>query len=191
MVGQTVSGYSVLPDTPAHRPSQLSPVSVMTDIFIRPCPALVCFLGPGVAPLTNWSWSLPWKSKNTSADPTASTAWHNSSLVCMVGITYAYIDMAFGFMGTFWIKILFFNLHLLLSWMFEHDCLDTCCFGVLYFCICTCSAQLSMFHMERCSRNTLIIIIIINYNLAYFVASTKQHPILKIILPALLSVMHE
>ena len=32
---------------------------------------------------------------------------------------------------------------------------------VLYFCICTCSAQLSMFHMERCSRNTLIIIIII------------------------------
>ena len=32
---------------------------------------------------------------------------------------------------------------------------------VLYFCIWTCSAQLSMFHMERHSRNTLIIIIII------------------------------
>ena len=35
---------------------------------------------------------------------------------------------------------------------------------VLYFCICTCSAQfflLSMSHMERCPRNTLIIIIII------------------------------
>ena len=32
---------------------------------------------------------------------------------------------------------------------------------VLYFCSCTCSAQLSMFHMERRSRNTLIIIIII------------------------------
>ena len=32
---------------------------------------------------------------------------------------------------------------------------------VLYFCICTCSVQLSMFHMERRSRNTLIIIIII------------------------------
>ena len=31
---------------------------------------------------------------------------------------------------------------------------------VLYFCICTCSAQLSMFHMESRSRNTLIIIII-------------------------------
>ena len=28
---------------------------------------------------------------------------------------------------------------------------------VLYFCICTCSAQLSMFHMERRSRNTFII----------------------------------
>ena len=32
---------------------------------------------------------------------------------------------------------------------------------VLYFCICTCSAYLSMFHMERRSRNTLITIIII------------------------------
>ena len=30
---------------------------------------------------------------------------------------------------------------------------------VLYFCICTCSEQLSMFHIERRSRNTLIIII--------------------------------
>ena len=29
------------------------------------------------------------------------------------------------------------------------------------FCMCTCSAQLSMFHMERLSRNMLIIIIII------------------------------
>ena len=35
---------------------------------------------------------------------------------------------------------------------------------ILYFCICTCSAQLSMFHMERRSRNTLIIIIIIIIN---------------------------
>ena len=31
---------------------------------------------------------------------------------------------------------------------------------VSQFCICPCSAQLSMFHMERCSKNTLIIIII-------------------------------
>ena len=32
---------------------------------------------------------------------------------------------------------------------------------VLYFSICTCSAQLSMFHMERRSRNTLTIIVIV------------------------------
>ena len=32
---------------------------------------------------------------------------------------------------------------------------------VLYFCICTCSAQLSMFHLERRSRNTITIIMII------------------------------
>ena len=32
---------------------------------------------------------------------------------------------------------------------------------VLYFCTCTCSVQLSMFHMERCSRSMPIIIIII------------------------------
>ena len=30
---------------------------------------------------------------------------------------------------------------------------------VLYFCICTCSAQLSMFDMERHSRKKFIIII--------------------------------
>ena len=30
---------------------------------------------------------------------------------------------------------------------------------VSYFCICTCSAQLSMFHMERRSRNTLIFMV--------------------------------
>ena len=29
---------------------------------------------------------------------------------------------------------------------------------VLYFRICTCPTQLSMFHMERSSRNTVIII---------------------------------
>ena len=37
--------------------------------------------------------------------------------------------------------------------------LNTC---VLYFCIGTCSAQLSMFYMEMRSRNMLIIIIIID-----------------------------
>ena len=42
---------------------------------------------------------------------------------------------------------------------------------VLYFCICTCSVQLSMFHMERRSRNTLIIIIIIIINYLTLVSS--------------------
>ena len=35
---------------------------------------------------------------------------------------------------------------------------------VLYFCICPCSAQLSMFRRERRSRNMHIVTIIINYD---------------------------
>ena len=52
---------------------------------------------------------------------------------------------------------------------------------VLYFCICTCSAQLSMFHMESHSRNPLIIIIIIIisqvvlHSLAALSAANRQH----------------
>ena len=44
---------------------------------------------------------------------------------------------------------------------------DAC---VLYFCICTCSAQLSVFHMERHSRNTLITIIIITILLTWILS---------------------
>ena len=44
---------------------------------------------------------------------------------------------------------------------------------VLHFCICTCSVQLSMSHMERCSRNTLIIIIIIIIVMCLFVCVTE------------------
>ena len=72
----------------------------------------------------------------------------------MVGVIFVYVD-------TVWVLWVFF---FMLSWMFQHDYLDTDCFVclacALYFCICTCSVQLSMFHMERRSRNTLIIIII-------------------------------
>ena len=44
--------------------------------------------------------------------------------------------------------------------MFEHDCFDTYCFGCLIcmgfiFLACACSAQLSMFNMERRSGNTI------------------------------------
>ena len=91
---------------------------------------------------------------------------HNSSVVCMVGITYVYIDTVFGFYGYILLFFLsFLNTHLYslvgcLS-MIGHMLLGVLYACVLYFSICTCSAQLSMFHMERRSRNTLIIIIII------------------------------
>ena len=59
----------------------------------------------------------------------------------------------------FFFSSFFFFLH---RWTFQYDYLDTCCFECLIrmcfaFLYCPCSAQLSMFHMERRSRNTLII----------------------------------
>ena len=40
--------------------------------------------------------------------------------------------------------------------VWTHGALGVLYACVLYLCICTCSAQLSMFHMERHSRNMLI-----------------------------------
>ena len=51
------------------------------------------------------------------------------SLVCMVGVILVYTDMVFGFYG------FFLFLLLLLSWMFQHDYLDTSWFECL---ICMC-----------------------------------------------------
>ena len=51
----------------------------------------------------------------------------------MVGITYVYIDMISVFNG--YVAFDFSNPSLLLSWMFEHDCLDTQCFGC-HVCMC-------------------------------------------------------
>ena len=45
--------------------------------------------------------------------------------------------------------------------MFQHDCLDTCCFECL-ICVCFGIFVFAPVHMERHSRNKLIIIIIIN-----------------------------
>ena len=45
---------------------------------------------------------------------------------------------------------------------------------VLYFCICTCSAQLTRFHMERRSRNTLIIIIIVIIIITFIIIISEQ-----------------
>ena len=42
-----------------------------------------------------------------------------------------------------------------------HAVWRVCYTCVLYFCICTCSAQLSVFHMERQSRSTMIIIVLL------------------------------
>ena len=60
----------------------------------------------------------------------------------MVRITYVYIEMVFGFYGVFWGFFLYPSL--LLGWMIEHDCLDTCCFGCL-MCMCFVFLYLHMF----------------------------------------------
>ena len=64
---------------------------------------------------------------------------HNSSSVFIVGITYVDIDI-FAFYGC----ILFSPSYpsLLLSLMFEHDCLDTCCLGCP---VCMCFVFLYLF----------------------------------------------
>ena len=46
--------------------------------------------------------------------------------VCVIISLYVYIDTVFGFYGIFFP---------LFSWMFQHDCLDICCFECL---ICMC-----------------------------------------------------
>ena len=51
------------------------------------------------------------------------------------------------FMGPFILKYP----SLLLSWMYEHDCVDTCCFGRL-ICMSFVFLYLPLFHMERRSR---------------------------------------
>ena len=67
---------------------------------------------------------------------------HNSQLVCMVGITYLFIDTIFAFYGYIDLFGVFYNRFLLLSWIFEHDCLDACCFGYL---LCMCFKILYLF----------------------------------------------
>ena len=61
----------------------------------------------------------------------------------MVRITYLYIDTVFGFCGYF-LKKKKIKQSLLLSWMFEPDCLDTCCFGCL-ICMCFVFLYLHIF----------------------------------------------
>ena len=89
-----------------------------------------------------------------------------------------YIDTVFGFYGVFclfgWV---FFNCLVgcfsMIVW--THAGLSVLYAMYLYFCICPCSAQLSMSHMERCSRNTLIFINIIIVSSPEHLAKISQH----------------
>ena len=58
-----------------------------------------------------------------------------SSLVCMVGVVFVYVDTVYGFLWVF-----FF----MLSWMFQHDYLDTYCFECL-ICMCFVFLYLHLF----------------------------------------------
>ena len=74
----------------------------------------------------------------------------------MVGVIFVYVDTVYGFYGySFSCLVGCFSM---IIW--TPTVLSVLYACALYFCICTCSAQLSMLHMERRSRNTLIIIII-------------------------------
>ena len=80
-----------------------------------------------------------------------------SSLVCVVGVIFVYVDTAYGFYGYSFLCLV--GCFRMIIW--TPTVLSVLYACVLYFCICTCSAQLSMLHVERRSRNTLIIIVII------------------------------
>ena len=71
----------------------------------------------------------------------------------MVGVIFVYVNTVYGY--SFLCVVGCFSM---IIWTPVLSVLHAC---VLYFCICTCSAQLSMFHVERRSRNKLVIIIII------------------------------
>ena len=78
----------------------------------------------------------------------------------MVGAIYVYIDRLFGFL-CFLCVFFFYYLVGCLSMIVWTPAVSGVLYAcVLYFLICTCPAQLSMFHMKRHSRNTLIIVII-------------------------------
>ena len=75
----------------------------------------------------------------------------------MVGVIYVYVDTVYGFYGySFLCLVGCFSM--IIPTPTVLSVLYAC---VLYICICTYSAQLSMFHTERHFRNTLITIIFI------------------------------
>ena len=70
-----------------------------------------------------------------------------------LGLFFVYVYTLYGFYGGFLCLVGCFSM---ITW-------TPTVLSVLYacVCICTCSEQLSMFHMERRSRNTLIIILLL------------------------------
>ena len=68
-----------------------------------------------------------------------------------------------GFMGTFYVfnTLLYCLVGCLSMFVWTHAVLGVLHACVLYFCIYTCSAQLSMVHVERRSRNTLFVVVVV------------------------------
>ena len=53
----------------------------------------------------------------------------------MVGVVFVYVDTVYGF---------FYGILFMLSWMFQHDFLDTCCFEC-FICMCFVFLYLHLF----------------------------------------------
>ena len=75
----------------------------------------------------------------------------------MVGVIFVYVDTVYWFYGYSFLCL--FGCFSMIVWTPTVLSVFYAC--VLYICICTCSAHLSMFHMERPFRNTLIIILLL------------------------------
>ena len=79
----------------------------------------------------------------------------------MVGITYVYIDTIFGIYGhiDFVVVVVVVFFFTIFAGCLSMIVWTHALFGVLYvlyFSICTCSGKLSIFHMDRCSKHTII-----------------------------------
>ena len=90
----------------------------------------------------------------------------------MAGVIYVYVDTVFGVYVFCFVVCFFYLVGCFNMIVWTPVVLNVLYVCVLYFCICLCSAQLSMFHMERRSRNMLIIIIIINIIIMFIALSS-------------------
>ena len=79
------------------------------------------------------------------------------SLVCMVGVIFVYPATVFGFYG--YSLLCLVGCFSMIIW--TPAVLSVLYACVLHFCICTCSAQLSMFHMERRSKICSLLLLLL------------------------------